>query len=290
MLHPEAFHLGPLTIRWYGIMVALGFLAGYLLVTSRAAKRSVPTDVAADLVFWCMLGGIGGARLLYVLQNWNAEFSGRWLEALRIDHGGLVFYGGLIGASVVLALVCARKAVSLAVAADLIAPALALGHAIGRLGCFLNGCCFGRPWDHAGAVQYAPPPATGVLYVQQGQGKLAELATVPLPVFPIQLVSTAVNIAIFLVLLLVLERRVRRPGQLFTLYVMLYAVSRFVVEFGRGDYLDLVGLITPAQLICMILFPLGAAGYIWLGRRPPQAPPGPRAEAPEPEPETDPGR
>jgi len=244
---PVAFQIGPLTVRWYGICVALGFLAGFGVVHWRAPRKGIPRDVASDVVFWTMVGGILGARLWYVLMN-LPDFLGRPLEIIRIDHGGLVFYGGFAGAVAAAALVCRVRHISPTAVADLVAPGLPLGHALGRIGCFLNGCCFGHPWDGAGGVTYAPE--TGALG----------------PLFPIQLVASLMNLVLVGVLLLA-EPRLKHPGQLLALYVALYAFARFWVEFGRGDYRLHVGLLTPGQLVCAVLFPVGAVVFLALRQR-----------------------
>ncbi|OGV76704.1 MAG: prolipoprotein diacylglyceryl transferase [Lentisphaerae bacterium RIFOXYB12_FULL_65_16] len=257
-MDPVAFHLGSLTIRWYGVFVALGFLAGFLLAQARAGKLGLDSNVAADIVLAAMVGGILGARLLYVAQSWS-EYRGQPLEIIRIDHGGLVFNGGVIGAMVALYGLCRIRSLSPRVVGDLLAPALPLGHALGRVGCYLNGCCFGHPYSGAGAVHY---PAEGsVLYVQAQQHLVAAGATECLPVFPIQLVSAAVNLALCAILLY-LGTRIKSRGLLFPLYLILFAVTRFCIEFGRGDYLDRVGPLTPAQAVCLVLLPAGITWFV----------------------------
>ena len=239
-MDPIAFHVGQLPIRWYGVFVALGFLAAFYLVQYNARKKGFSKDAAADLVFIAMLGGILGARLFYVVQNWG-DYRGNLLEIVRVDHGGLVFYGGFFGALVAVGLACFRKSYSVAEVGDVFAPALPLGHALGRVGCFLNGCCHGKPWSGIAAVHYPQ---------------------ISQPVFPIQLVSSAMNLFICVVLL-GLSSRLRRRGQLFPIYMLLYATGRFVVEFARGDYAagQYVGPFTPAQIICLLLLPVGT---VWL--------------------------
>jgi phosphatidylglycerol:prolipoprotein diacylglycerol transferase len=262
-MDPVAFQLGPLSIRWYGILTAAGFLAGYLIASRRAPQRGVSREAIADLVFWIMVGGILGARLFYVVQNWS-DFSGRLIEIIRIDHGGLVFYGGFCGACIAVAAVCRIKHLPMAAVADICAPALPVGHALGRVGCFLNGCCFGWPWRGACAVEY--PHDTGVMYVQKALGLLPPQAIAATPVFPIQLVAAAMNLVIFATLL-VIERRLRFRGQLFAAYLVLYGTGRFLVEFGRGDYLRCYAGLTPAQLLCFLLVAVGIVAFFLLRRK-----------------------
>ena len=151
------------------------------------------------------------------------------------------------------------------------APALPLGHALGRLGCLLNGCCFGRPWDGPLGVTYpgllADGRLNGPLYVQRQLGVVSPEALTCQPVFPIQLVDAAGNLALCGVLLYLGRRGGAWRGQLFPLYLFLYAPLRFAVEFGRGDYLLLSHGLTPAQWLCLALFPIAIAWLAWNRRR-----------------------
>ncbi|NOY82367.1 MAG: prolipoprotein diacylglyceryl transferase [Kiritimatiellaeota bacterium] len=262
-MNPIAFQLGPLTIRWYGIMVAAGFLLGFTVLQRRAGRGgAVSRDEAGNLALTAMLGGIVGARLFYVIENWE-EYRRALAEILRIDHGGLVFYGGLFGAVAAVWLRCRRKRLPVWEVGDLFAPALPVGHALGRVGCFLNGCCFGRPWRGLFSVLY--PPGSDVHHVQRIKGICAPDSAQCLPVFPIQLMAAVMNLAIFGILLLAGPRLARR-GQLFALYVMLYSSMRFFLEFARGDYLVYIGPFTPAQVVCLLLFPVGVVLFVLLGR------------------------
>jgi phosphatidylglycerol:prolipoprotein diacylglycerol transferase len=272
-MDPVAFHIGPLTIRWYGVFVALGFLAGYLLIQRRTSRYGISHETAADLAFAALIGGVLGARLFYVIEFWDEEFSGHWLDVLKIHRGGLVFYGGFIGAIALIAAWGWRRKWPLMKLGDLAAPALALGHAFGRVGCFLNGCCFGFPWRGALSVTYPGVTADGYingpLHVHRAKGIVPLDSLVCEPVFPIQLIASFANLALCAVLLL-LERRRLFEGRRFPLYIMLYAMTRFAIEFGRGDYIDLTAGLTPAQVVCLLLLPLGAAWFVLCGRRAPR--------------------
>jgi phosphatidylglycerol:prolipoprotein diacylglycerol transferase len=270
MTDPVAFQLGPLSIRWYGICVALGFLAGYQLVQRRGRALGLGPQVAPDVTLAAMAGGIGGARLLYVMQNWEAEFSGNLFDTIAVWHGGLVFYGGFLGALATIIAWSLHKRWPLLTIGDMAAPALPLGHALGRLGCLLNGCCFGRPWDGPAGVIYPGLLSDGLLngplYIQRLLGVVPAEALECRPVFPIQLVDAAGNLAICGVLLYA-GRRAGWRGQLFPLYLFLYAPMRFAVEFGRGDYVHLSYGLTAAQWLCLLLFPVAVVWLAW-NRRP----------------------
>lgn len=261
-MDPVAFEIGSLAIRWYGVFVALGFVTGLLYVQHRAAKAGFGGERASNLVFLGLIGGLAGARLLYVALHWE-YFSGTPLEILRLDHGGLVFYGGLIGGTLTLVAACLIRGIPMGRLADLLIPGLPLGHALGRIGCFLNGCCFGVVKDGCCTVQYDPGSQAAAVHAYRGL--IDSVAQAPLPVLPVQLLASACNVGIF-VFLLWIERRLRFRGQLLAVYLVAYGVSRFLVEFLRGDYLE-VGMLTPAQEVSMVLIPAGIIVFVIARRR-----------------------
>jgi phosphatidylglycerol:prolipoprotein diacylglycerol transferase len=263
MINPVFLQVGKLSIRWYGICTALGLLAGYFLQLYRAKRYSFTKDMVADLTFFCMLAGVFGARLAYVLRFWQQEFAGgNPLRIFMVWEGGLVFQGGFIAAALVgMALVKLRKW-NLANTADLMAPALPLAHAIGRIGCLINGCCFGCLYEGPLAVHY-PADGNSVLYIQQQQGLLPPEATQCGGTFPVAGLEALCNVLLCL-LLLFLEKKKILEGRRFLLYVLLYSVIRFVLEFARGDYLSRPFGLTNAQVTCLWIIPLTAIAWIAL--------------------------
>ncbi len=250
-MDPIAFHIGFLTIRWYGVMAALGFITGVLVAVKNRKFAGMTSDQVYNMMLVAMLGGVGGARLFYVVQNWE-EFRGRFWEIFRIDHGGLVFYGGFICAMVALTVYCRRQKLSLMKVLSLLGPSLALGHMFGRIGCFLNGCCFGYPTQ-------AP---WGYVYPEGTDPDRCYHLTA---LHPVQLYEAAGNLIIFCVLQYLLPKS--RGGQIAGLYMVLYGTMRMVDEFFRGDYENHYLGLTPAQLLCFLVIPLGIAVIIWSGRR-----------------------
>ena len=242
-IDPEVFSVGPLSIRWYGVMAAIGLSCTYFLMSRRAKLYNMTVNDVSDMVFWAMLAAIGGARTLYVIRFWKEEFAARsFLAVFKINEGGLVFFGGFAGAAIAIVVLSLIRKWELWRAADLIAPALALGHASGRIGCLLNGCCYG--FDYSGPLAFK--------YEHTVHGT-----------FPLQLCSSVGNIVICLVLLW-LEKKGRCKKRIFLTYMVLYNIGRFVVEFGRGDYPKeqlLCGL-TPAQVTCLWLLPCVVAVYL----------------------------
>ena len=196
------------------------------------------------MVFWMVIAGFLGARLLYVIRYWNDIFRNDLMEIFRIYNGGLVFLGGFGLAALAGLLLCRIRHWKLGAFADFIAPALPIGHAFGRLGCLLNGCCYGFRYEGFLAFKYE--------YNQY-------------PAFPIQGIAFLLNIALG-ALILFLESRRKLDNRRFLLYLLLYSVLRFALEFGRGDYPaeQLLAGMTPAQISCLWIFPLTAIVWIAL--------------------------
>ena len=243
-MHPILLKLGPLTIYSYGVMLVIAFLTSAWLAQRATlrlppAYRAIPPEQILDAFSAMLLGGILGGRLLYILLYWDM-FRREPMEMLAIWHGGLVWYGGFLGGGLAGVLSLRAKRLDVLAAADQLAPFLALGHAIGRVGCFLNGCCYGKPTTSWGGVTF-PSSAT--------------------PVIPTQVIE-ALGLLFLYALLSALQRRSargpkRQPGGVFGWYLVLYAVLRFLMEFLRGDQTPLWLELTLQQLISIGLFVLG---------------------------------
>ncbi len=251
-MHPVIFQLGSFRLPAYGLMVALGYLAAILYLTRSAGKAGIPKDDLADLIFYPVLSGIVGAKLFYAVTYWDQfgpDAVSRAAAVLRTFQYGFVFYGGLIFGAAAFFLVCRRKGVPPFTAADLFAPALALGHAFGRVGCFLAGCCHGSPTSCPVSVVFTDPASeVNPLYLG-------------VPLHPTQLYESAGNLLIFWTLHRALARRYR-PGAVLALYAALYSALRFSVEFLRGDDRGAVHFgLSPAQLISAAVF--AAAGALF---------------------------
>jgi phosphatidylglycerol:prolipoprotein diacylglycerol transferase len=260
-VHPIAFQLGPLTIHWYGVMIALAFLAGLGTATRRARRENIPAEKIADVTLWLMVGAILGARFVYVTTYWREEFASQpFTEIFMIQHGGLVYYGGLIGAAVAGISFIRWKKMPLWKTADVFAPSIALGSVFGRVGCLLNGCCYGRPTDAPWAITFTNPQAH-------------EFSGTPLnvPLHPTEIYDALLNFGLYLFLAW-LFRRKKFDGQVFATYLLCYAVTRSIVEYFRGDYSNLHYhfSLTPAQWIGVPIFVAGLALAAFLSKRAPQ--------------------
>ena len=183
-----------------------------------ARREGLPSEPVLDLAFVAVLAAIVGSRLLYVLFNLQ-EYLADPLRIFKVWEGGLVFHGGLLLAIPVCLYVVRRSNLPAWATADVFAPAIALGQAIGRIGCFAAGCCYGAPWDPPFCVTFTDPDA---------------LAPLNVPLFPSQLFAFASGIVIFAVLVAYRPRR-RAPGQVFWLYLVLASAARLAEDAFRGD-------------------------------------------------------
>ncbi|MEW6157136.1 MAG: prolipoprotein diacylglyceryl transferase [Verrucomicrobiota bacterium] len=245
-MDPVAFHLGPLPIYWYGVLAAAGFFAAYWTAGRRALLTGISREAILDLTPWLIIGAVIGARLLYVITHWETDFAEKPLLAIfNLRGGGLVYYGGLIGASLAVIFYARRKKLPLWKVADIIAPSIALGHAFGRIGCLMNGCCYGRACELPWAIHFPS------MHETFGKG-----------VHPTQIYEALLNFGLYLGLAW-LYRRKQFDGQVFGVYMVAYALLRTFVESFRGDYRQyFLGFATPGQVISAVIFVAGLA-LLW---------------------------
>jgi phosphatidylglycerol:prolipoprotein diacylglycerol transferase len=247
-----AFQIGSLPIHWYGVLVAVAFLVGLWTASRRGVRDGIPPEKVLDAGVWLILGTIVGARTLYVISYWQEEFAGKpWTEILMIQRGGLVFYGGLMGASAACLIYVWKNRLPVWKFADTLAPSIALGYVPGRLGCLMNGCCYGRPTAVPWAIHFPADHAT------HGAG-----------VHPTQIYDMLLNVLLYAGLAW-LYRRKKFDGQIFATYLISYALLRSVVEVFRGDYTIRYfgGVATPAHLISGAIFVAGLLLYWKIPRR-----------------------
>ena len=258
-MHSVLFKIGPIPIRAYGLMLWLALVVG-LLRTLRASKRSgISADQVIDISLYALLAGIVLAHLTSILLElpyylrYPSEIRGLWSGMLSDQGGlrGLSFHGGFAGGLLAGWLYSRRKGLSFPDVADLFSPGLALGYGIARIGCFLNGCCYGLPTSVPWAVRFVTDPVTHALTV---------------PSHPTQIYSMLASFAIFGVLVWI-ERRRRFGGQVFFSYVALYSVYRFLVEYLRKGVTAEVAFagLTEAQVASLVMF---AAAAVYLYVRP----------------------
>jgi phosphatidylglycerol:prolipoprotein diacylglycerol transferase len=252
-MFPTIIQIGPLALHSYGLMLALAFLAAICLLQHRAASRGIPRDTVMDFGLVIMAASVIGSRAFYVLTHWG-DYAARPLSSLAVWEGGLTFYGGVLLAVPAGIIFLKRKKVPFWTSADLAAPAFALGLGIGRLGCFLNGCCFGNPSDLPWAVRFPTQSAAGAAFA--------------CPVHPTQLYESAFGfMAMFLILSL--EKKKHHDGTLFCLFIGLYGLWRLASDSLRHYESSQVWLwgLTNNQWISILLM-VGALGAsVWLAKR-----------------------
>jgi len=226
--------------------VAMGFLLGLATAMREARLSGEDPQQLVDMALYILLGAIIGSRVLYVLVSWG-EFAPNPLQIFMIWKGGLVFYGGLAMAVLVIIWYTRRNHMSLLKTLDICAPALALGHAVGRIGCFSAGCCYGKETSVPWAVTFTDPRS---------------LAPLNVALHPVQLYESFSLFLIFLVLM-ALRRRQSFDGQVAWTYVLLYAGARFVLEFFRGDPRGFVlgGALSTSQFLGLLAVPV--AVFLW---------------------------
>jgi phosphatidylglycerol---prolipoprotein diacylglyceryl transferase len=251
-VQPIAFQFDSFPVYWYGVMIALAFLAGLWTASRRGLRQGFAPEKILDLGPWLIVGGLLGARVFFVISYWREEFAAKpWWEMFMLRHGGLVFYGGLIGASLACILYAWLKKLPLWKLADVLTPSIALGYVFGRIGCLLNGCCYGRVCTLPWAIHFP--------YGHETYG---------LSLHPTQIYDALLNLGLYLALA-ALYRRKKFDGQIFSTYLMCYAVTRSAVEYFRGDYpaAHLHAGLTPAHLVSIAIFVAGVALWFILSKR-----------------------
>jgi phosphatidylglycerol:prolipoprotein diacylglycerol transferase len=251
-MHPVLFHIGPLTIYNYGLMIAIGIIVGLLLARRQAIREGIDPERIVDITFYLLVAALIGSRLLFVLMNLG-EYVEDPIRILKIWEGGLVFYGGLVPAVAVGIWYIKRLGLPLWQVADIFAPSVAIGHAFGRIGCFFAGCCYGRPSTLPWAVTFTDPRS---------------LAPQGVPLHPTQLYSS-LGLFVLFTFLVLLRKRKAFDGELFWSYTLWYAVGRFFVEFLRGDPRGSVlgGALSSAQAISIPVAGIAVAMLLYCKKR-----------------------
>lgn len=243
-MHPILLNLGSFSVYTYGFFVALGFLAAIyyvLYILKKKKSEIISQDNFLTLCFYTIITAILGARLLYVIINLK-EFASSPLSIFAIWEGGLVYYGGFILAILFVILYSHNKKIPVLKFADILVPAIALGHFFGRIGCFFAGCCFGKACDLPWSVVFNNPDS---------------LAVKGVPLHPVQLYESFANFILFIVLH-IFNKKQHNAGMTFAFYLIGYALIRFVIEFFRGDFRGdyIIGL-SISQVISAIIFLAG---------------------------------
>lgn len=217
-MHPVLIDFGPFALHTYGLFVALGCLAGMFVAQREAIRLKVDPGAVGDLCFYILIAAVLGARLFYVAVNLPV-FLKDPIEVFRIWNGGLVFYGGFITAAVTALIFLKKSGLPMWKTTDILTPGVAIGHVLGRIGCFFAGCCYGKQCHLPWAVTFSDP------------GSLAPLG---IPLHPTQLYEVVNNLIIFLFLWGFRSKK-RFDGQIFWIYLLVYGLTRTLIEAFRGD-------------------------------------------------------
>lgn len=236
-MYNDWFTIFGVTVHGYGVMIALGFLAAFLLSSLRAKGRGLSTDIITDLVLICLICGFAGGKLLYII----VEFDRFLQDPLQVlGSSGFVVYGGLILALLGAMVYCKRKKLNFLACFDVAAPAVALAQAFGRIGCFFAGCCYGRPTDAWFGITF---PA-------------GSLAPSGVSLIPTQLFSAGGDL-LLAVLLLLIDHRRHKDGALGGLYLIGYGLGRFAIEFLRNDPRGNIAFLSTSQFVSLLFVPAG---------------------------------
>ena len=262
-MFPRLFHLGNFSIPTYGVLVATGVLVGLWISVRNSEKQGIKAENAWDFGIALVLSGILGAKILYIILDWRSGhvYGQNLREIFTLDtlQAGGVFSGGLVAAFITAWWFLRKHHMPALATCDAFAPGLAMGHAIGRLGCFAAGCCYGKPTTHFWGVTFTNPLAHEIVGTPLGQA-----------LEPTQLFESAVELGIFFLLTWMFARK-KFDGQIFGAYLFLYGVARFLLEFlrddpGRGSVFG--GVLSGTQLIAIGLVLTG--GIIWYLRPTPK--------------------
>ena len=242
-MHNDIFTIGKLTIHGYGLMIAIGVIVAVLVAIYRAKKAGIDPEVVLDLVLIGLICGFGGGKILYLIVEWKDFIKS---PMTYLGGGGFVVYGGIILALIVGAVYFTLKKKDPLIVMDLIMPEVSIAQGFGRIGCFLAGCCYGRITDSV----------FGVVFPE------GSLAPAGVKLIPTQLIMSAGN---FLIagILLIAATKLKKRGQILSLYLILYAIGRFAVEFLRNDHRGAVGVFSTSQFISLFIVIIGIGLFVW---------------------------
>ncbi len=247
-MYNDILTIGPVTIHGYGLMIAIGVICAMIVGIRRAKKREMDADIVINIGLIVVIAGFVGAKLLYCIVELPTFLKD---PLLVLSSSGFVVYGGIAAGILAAFLYCRKKNVSFLKYFDLIIPSVALAQGFGRIGCFLAGCCYG--------CETSLP--IGIIFQN------SNIAPNGIPLFPTQLLSSAGDFLIALVLILY-ARKTRNTGKVAGLYLILYSVGRFIIEFFRTDARGAVGLLSTSQFIAIFMLAGGVLLFFrdWLPR------------------------
>ena len=252
-----------LKVHGFSVMLVAAATAGVYLTAWRARREKIDPDVVFELAVWLLTGGFVGARALFLIRNPGVVHS--FWDVFKVWQGGIVFYGCIIGGLIGSLMYWYRKPFPLWAMCDAVAPALAIGCALGRVGCLLNGCCFGAACDLPWAMTFPAESMPWLHHVEHGW--IAATAPRSLPVHPAQVYAILDGLFQLALLSWFFPRR-RKDGQVMALLMLSYPITRFWIESLRDDDPAYALGLTLSQLISVGLFPSGLFAWWWTSRQP----------------------
>lgn len=258
-MYPYILEIGNFKLASYGVFSALAYLSAIIYLNRQKKQTQISDKIFWNIITVLIISALLGAKLLYIVIFWqyfDGNFFGKIFDAIKDFRFGFVYFGGFISALVCGIWYVKKKSLSVTRLADFFAPAIALGHSIGRLGCFFAGCCYGKPATSAFAVKFTNPQS------------LIDPGYLGVPVHPAQLYEAGGNFIIFLILHFMLKQSISKKlktGRVMLAYILGYAVLRFTIEFFRGD--DRGGFtfgLSPSQIIAIAVICITPLVYgVW---------------------------
>lgn len=243
-MYNDLFTIGPVTAHTYGLLIWIGVIAALLVGERRAKKRQMDADALWSMTFLCVLFGFLGAKLLFCMVEWKKLLE----NPLHVLKGnGFVVYGGILAGVLTAYLYCRKKKLTFLDYFDLMLPSVALAQGFGRIGCFMAGCCYGRETDAFWGIAF----------------RNSDYAPNGVKLIPTQLISSA-GLFLIAAVLFCYAKKQRKRGKVGALYLILYSIGRFLVEFLRDDYRGSVGIFSTSQFISLFILTAGIVLFICL--------------------------
>lgn len=239
-------NIGPVTIHMYGLMIAVGFISALFVTSYRGKKKGLDEDIIYGLFYCALIGGLLGTRILYYIVEIPSILKDP--SILWNFKNGYVVYGGIIGGILVCYLYCKLKKADFLSYFDIVMPSVSMAQGFGRLGCFFAGCCYGRETDAWYGITF----------------NNSNFAPNGVSLIPTQLISSFGDF-IFAAILMFYASKEPKKGRVAAMYLMLYGVGRFIVEFLRNDYRGSVGVLSTSQLISIAIIAIGVIFYMYIG-------------------------
>jgi phosphatidylglycerol---prolipoprotein diacylglyceryl transferase len=217
-MHPDLISIGPLTLHTYGLLIAIGFIVALVIAIKTGKRHGIDPQQIMDLSFLLIISGIVGSRIIYIVMN-ISYYIANPLDMFKLWQGGLVFSGGLLAALIAGYFYIRRHKLNILLMGDLFAPSIAIGQAIGRIGCFMAGCCYGRPASLPWSITFTNPDS---------------MAPLNIPLHPTQLYDALSNFIIFIIIL-ILSPLKKFNGQVIIWFLVMHSTARLIIERFRGD-------------------------------------------------------